>query len=196
MEQVIQEAESALRNTKCSWSFVEQVPLMGTGHALKLAASKVPPNVETTLCLNGDDSSLLTPISLRRVIEQHNNSGSSLSLVTADVIDSFVFGRVLASPPNIIEFLTYTECIARSLLPLPVVTGIYCFQREWLNTNLDCFYPDKRGELPIYQIVYRARDSGAKWNTISLPSEYWASANTPEEFAALNELFVRLQSNE
>ncbi len=189
VESVVQ---STLEPLSCSWSTIEQKPLLGTGHALQVAWADLAPRLPKTqhlLVLNGDDSALLTRASLEGVLVAHRDSSNDLSLVLSAVDDDVPFGRAVIDAPRTAEFLTYHQSRSRALLPLPVVTGIYAFRSEWLRQQIDSFTPDHRGELPIYQLVYRARDTGAKWSALELSPQYWASANTPEEIQRLRMKF-------
>ena len=190
---------STLQPLACKWSVVEQTPLLGTGHALATGYRHLMRENDSAtqiLCLNGDDSALLTPASISEVMEEHRCRQHQLSIVLTLVENEFVFGRARVSPPEVVEFLTYYDARRRSLLPLPVVTGIYAFERTWLGENIDRFSPDHRGELPIYELVYRARDAHARWGALNLHPALWASANTPQELAVLRQRLGQTQSRE
>lgn len=182
--------ESILADSGCPWSIVDQSPLLGTGHAVRLAISKSHPTTTHVLSLNADDSALLSSSAIDGLMASHRRSETVASIVVSRVKASFSFGRVCAVPPHTIDFLSYRACVAQQALDLPVATGIYAFKTKWLQDNCDCFSEDHRGELPIYQLMERARDSGDAWGVIELPEHFWCSSNTPEEFEELKARFL------
>lgn len=187
--QVSSAADEILKKYDCEYSFVLQSPLLGTGHAIKLAVTDRNDLASNIISINADDSALLSSENILDFLRSHTEAMNILSLGVCAVDDCFRFGRVIASPPTVLEFVNFEENQSRSVPSALVATGAYVFDSKWLLDNLNCFYMNSSGELPIYCLALRACDQMFRWNTYEFPRSAWASTNTPNELTYLRSLF-------
>jgi len=65
--------------------FVYQPTPLGTGHAVSCALKEIPPDIDTIIVANGDDSSFYTPQTFEKIIATHKACHSVIAIVSAEV---------------------------------------------------------------------------------------------------------------
>ena len=87
--------DSVLSLLENSIKTVEQKNMLGTGHAVKTALSKIPKNAKDVLVLNGDDSFLLDPKLLKKMYLKHLESKAKITFLSVKMDAPGGLGRVL-----------------------------------------------------------------------------------------------------
>jgi len=124
--------------------FAEQVPQLGTGHAVQMAWPALREGPGTLLVLAGD-MPLIRTATLKRLIERHGREGNAVTFLSGVLDDPTGYGRVLRDAGG--EFVRIVE--ERDATPAEravaeVNSGIYCFSRDRLETALGFLRADNR----------------------------------------------------
>jgi bifunctional UDP-N-acetylglucosamine pyrophosphorylase/glucosamine-1-phosphate N-acetyltransferase len=117
---------------------VQERPL-GTADAVKAAAGRIGPE-DTVIVLNGD-APLITPESLRALVDAHERSGAAATIATMVLDDPSGYGRVVRAPDGTVERVVETKAAGdASQLELhirEVNTGMFAFEGGVLTAALD-----------------------------------------------------------
>jgi bifunctional UDP-N-acetylglucosamine pyrophosphorylase/glucosamine-1-phosphate N-acetyltransferase len=141
-------------------AYVEQPNPSGTGHALMQARDLS--SSATNVAVLSADVPLITPETLRELVNVHVGSGAVITLVTVDAENPGDLGRVMrgsdGSISAIVEFDVADED-ARSVNEIN--GGIYCFSAQWLWPHLEMLRPAPNGDLRLTDLVEMAVTEGA-----------------------------------
>lgn len=165
-------------------SFAEQEnPKGGTADAIRSGLGKINPDSKYVLCLYGDDSAFFRPETTKKVIQQHINTGATVSFVSAEVKNPFGLGRVVRnSDDEVVGIVEERDANTKEKEIKEVNCGHFVFNREWLSRNVSKVKPSPSGELYVNEVVRMAIDQKEKTNVYKLPdSSEWQGINTPEE---------------
>ena len=113
--------------------FVRQMPQLGTGHAVQVAAPRLLDG-GTTLILNGDVP-LIQADTARRLIDA--SGGDRLALLTVDLPDPTGYGRVVRDGDNVLAIVEEKDATAAQRAIREVYTGMMAAPtaalRRWLG---------------------------------------------------------------
>jgi bifunctional UDP-N-acetylglucosamine pyrophosphorylase/glucosamine-1-phosphate N-acetyltransferase len=113
--------------------FVRQMPQLGTGHAVQVAAPRLLDS-GTTLILNGDVP-LIQAGTARRLIDA--SGGDRLALLTVDLPDPTGYGRVVRDGDNVLAIVEEKDATAAQRAIHEVYTGMMAAPtaalRRWLG---------------------------------------------------------------
>ncbi len=124
--------------------FVEQVPQLGTGHAVQVARDWWSGQSGNLLILSGDVP-LISPGTLRKMIEAHNRTSASLTLLSTRLADPTGYGRVIrAEDGRVRSIMEQKEAGPCELQVKEVNTGLYCFRITDLLEVIERLTPDNR----------------------------------------------------
>ena len=162
--------------------FVEQVQLLGTGHAVLQAAPSLQGQADVVLVTYGD-MPLLKSETLRSLVahfEQQRGGGNlAIAMLTVTRDDPQGFGRIARDASGAIQAIveeadcTPTQRAIRELNP-----GIYCFDAAWLWANLPAVPVSAKGEYYLTDLVGMAVTQGCKVVTTAAPVEEVDGINT------------------
>jgi bifunctional UDP-N-acetylglucosamine pyrophosphorylase / glucosamine-1-phosphate N-acetyltransferase len=142
--------------------YAVQEEQLGTGHAvLQAAAALEPANGKRVLILSGDVP-LTRPETLRRLIDEHEQSGNALTLLTMKLDQPASYGRIVRdgddSVTRIVEFKDANDEEKRIN---EVNAGIYIFNGEHLFDNLRSLKTNNaQGEYYLTDVLSVLRDAG------------------------------------
>jgi bifunctional UDP-N-acetylglucosamine pyrophosphorylase/glucosamine-1-phosphate N-acetyltransferase len=85
---------------------VQERPL-GTADAVKAAAAQIGPG-DTVIVLNGD-APLITPETVRALVEEHQRSGAAATIATMVLDDPDGYGRVVRAPDGTVQRVVETK---------------------------------------------------------------------------------------
>ncbi len=115
---------------------VVQAQQNGTGHAVRIALDEVGPLSGTVVVVCGD-TPLLRPATLLELVAQHEESGSSATVVTARVEDPTGYGRIVRSPDGgLASIVEHRDADGVTLGIDEVNSGIYAFDANDLSSSL------------------------------------------------------------
>lgn len=75
--------------------FVLQDPPMGTGHAVKVALSSIKTDTENVLVVPGDHGFIYSSDIYSQFVQEHQNSGNDVTVVSFNVENPFGYGRMI-----------------------------------------------------------------------------------------------------
>ena len=143
--------------------FAVQQPQRGTAHALQQAEAHLAGRTGTLLLLSGDVP-LLTPATLRRLLDRHRTAGAAATVVTAIVERPYGYGRIVRAKGRIARIVEERDASANVRQIREINSGIYAFdlvplfdalrriasqnaQGEYYLTDLIAVY--RRRKLPV-----------------------------------------------
>jgi bifunctional UDP-N-acetylglucosamine pyrophosphorylase/glucosamine-1-phosphate N-acetyltransferase len=122
-------------------AYVEQPQQMGTGHATKMATEALRGKSRQVLVTYAD-MPLLRSTTMDRLAQKQEHSQATIVLLTVMGDSTSTFGRVLRNDVDLVtEIVEVAEAKrrpnAQELLAIGELNaGVYCFDSEWLWTNL------------------------------------------------------------
>lgn len=112
--------------------FVFQEAPLGTGHAVRMCASKLNGFQGYVLILYGDDP-LLTPATLNAFLSKVEEAKATLGLITVRMRDPSGYGRVVRSPAGeVLRIVEEKEATSEEKGIHEINTGIYAVRSGWL----------------------------------------------------------------
>ena len=125
-------------------SFAEQVPQLGTGHAVQMAWSALEPGPDTLLVLAGD-MPLIRTATLKRLLERHAREGNAVTFLSGILEDPAGYGRVIRdSKDEFVKIVEEGDATPEERSVTEVNSGIYCFLRAPLQEALGFLRADNR----------------------------------------------------
>jgi len=135
----------------------------GTGHAV-MSAEDVLIGVSGSLLVLSGDSPLLTPETLRRLVDVREETGAAAVLLTARPADPTGYGRIVrADDGSVGEIVEQKDLAPGQELIAEVNTGTYCFDTAALFDHLhklEC--ENAQGEFYLTDMVAVFRAEGLK----------------------------------
>jgi bifunctional UDP-N-acetylglucosamine pyrophosphorylase/glucosamine-1-phosphate N-acetyltransferase len=124
--------------------FVEQVPQLGTGHAVQIARSWWTGKPGNLLILSGDVP-LISAGTLRKMIRVHDRTRASLTLLSTWLDDPTGYGRVIRTDEGRVRGIVEQKEAGPSELQVQEInTGLYCFRIPDLSEVIDRLTADNR----------------------------------------------------
>ena len=125
-------------------SFAEQVPQLGTGHAVQMAWPALEPGPDTLLVLAGD-MPLIRTATLKRLLERHAREGNAVTFLSGILEDPAGYGRVIRdSKDEFVKIVEERDATPEERSVAEVNSGIYCFLRGPLQEALGFLRADNR----------------------------------------------------
>ena len=114
---------------------VLQAEQLGTGHAVQQATEAISTGAGPVLVLCAD-TPLITSKTLQDVVDLHQKSRATITLVTAKVDNPFGYGRVVRGKSGVMRVVEEKDATAAQKKIQEVNAGIYCFDRKFLLSSL------------------------------------------------------------
>jgi bifunctional UDP-N-acetylglucosamine pyrophosphorylase/glucosamine-1-phosphate N-acetyltransferase len=147
--------------------FALQEPQLGTAHALQQAEPALAGRAGSLILLSGDVP-LLSPDTLKRLLETHRGSGAAATVVTATVDRPYGYGRIVRSRGRITRIVEERDASPTQRQIKEINSGIYAFdlaplfdalrsiasqnaQGEFYLTDLIAIY--RRRKLPVETLL-------------------------------------------
>ena len=152
------EAVQKCVGTRARYAVQEQQ--LGTGHAVLQAAQHVDPT-KRVMILSGDVP--LTRIeTLRRLLEEHERSGNALTLLTMQLAEPAMYGRIIRDGQGgVVRIVEAKDATDEQKRIQEVNAGIYVFNGEHLFDNLRNLRPENaQKEYYLTDLLSVIRDAG------------------------------------
>ncbi|MCA1553737.1 MAG: bifunctional UDP-N-acetylglucosamine diphosphorylase/glucosamine-1-phosphate N-acetyltransferase GlmU, partial [Chloroflexi bacterium] len=125
-------------------------------------------DADVVLVLYGD-TPFVKPDTLRRLLDVHVNTKAQVSPLTVIANDSMGFGRITRDANgNIMGIIEEAVATPEQLRITELNCGIYCFDAEWLWTNLPNLPLRPKGEYYLTDTVEMAVKQGAKLSSVTI----------------------------
>jgi len=177
-------AESVKSVLGNSITYAHQKEPNGTGHALKTALPHIPKKTAHVISMYGDDSAFYTPSLMQELIHSHTKNKAKISLLTIIKSDPKDLGRIIRDASGeIIGIVEEANATDRQRFITEVNTGLYCFNRKFLENNIKEIKPNSvNGEYYLTDLVDLAYKKDLKINSILKNGEkIWFGINTQDQ---------------
>lgn len=143
--------------------FVEQMPQLGTGHAVLQAGRVLKDHIGLTVILCGDVP-LLKPETIRSLTLRHRSTRSFVTVLTTEPPGPHAYGRIVKDDGgDILKIVEHRDATEAERKILEINTGIYCVDTPFLFAALAQVKNDNRQkEYYLTDIVEIARREGRK----------------------------------
>ena len=132
----------------------------GTGHAVRVALEALPA-LEGTVVVVPGDAPLLTPETLRDLVEVHHLASAATTLLTAELEDPTGYGRVVRSGGSVSAVVEHKDADTAVLAISEVATSVYAFDAAALTASLKELTTDNaQGEEYLTDVVGLHKDAG------------------------------------
>ena len=169
--------------------FAEQIPQLGTGHAVQMAWPALDGGPGTVLVLAGD-MPLIRTATLERLLERHEREGNGVTFLSGVLEDPAGYGRVIRDPRGeFVKIVEERDASAAERLVAEVNSAIYCFAREPLGLALGILRADNRQqEYYLTDTLSFIRSLGGRIGVErASDSRELFGVNTPEQLAMVEE---------
>ncbi|MDI9571489.1 MAG: NTP transferase domain-containing protein [Pseudomonadota bacterium] len=163
--------------------FVEQRPQLGTGHAVLQARDAFAGFAGRVLVLCGDVP-LLRPATIAALIDHHDATGATVTVMTVVLPVPGSYGRVVKDAKGeVLKIVEARDATEAEMEIREINTGIYCADSEFLFsavTRIDnC---NAQGEYYLTDIMAIARRDGLRTQAyVTAEATEAMGVNTPEE---------------
>jgi bifunctional UDP-N-acetylglucosamine pyrophosphorylase / glucosamine-1-phosphate N-acetyltransferase len=166
-------------------TYAAQDQQLGTAHAAYTGIAGLPGNIENVLVLNGDDSAFYTKETLANFIFEHLHSGAPVSLLTVELSDPTMYGRIVRGTNGGVEIIEKESLTDEQKKINETSTGTFCFSRKWFEEMFPRMPRMKKlGEFGLPTTFYMAADDGLQVRAVKLKNNNeWFGVNTPAELA-------------
>jgi bifunctional UDP-N-acetylglucosamine pyrophosphorylase/glucosamine-1-phosphate N-acetyltransferase len=160
-----------------SAEYVVQTEPLGTGHAVS-QAREAAGGAEHLLVLNGDVP-LITPETLRRLIDEHEGHHADLTFLTAR-LDAAEYGLVQRDAAGRVAAVVEAAALESAVEgEAEINSGQYCFRAAWLWAHLAAIPRATNGEQYLTSLVAMAVNEGAAVATVRV--------SDPDEVRGIND---------
>ena len=173
----------SLRGRKVA--FAEQVPQLGTGHAVQMAWPALESGPGTLLVLAGD-MPLIRTATLRRLLRKHAREGNAVTFLSGVLEDPAGYGRVIRDGKDgFVKIVEERDATPEERAVAEVNSGIYCFLRDALQEALGFLRADNRQqEYYLTDTLSFIRDRGGRIGVErASDSRELFGVNNPEQLA-------------
>lgn len=143
---------------------VDQDEVKGTGRATECALEALPDDLSGTVLVTYGDVPLLAPETLRRLVAEHEDSGSAVTVITAHLDEPTGYGRILRDGDGSVRGIIEQKDASEDERAITEInSGIYAFDATVLRTQLAHVGTDNvQGEKYLTDVLALARESGGR----------------------------------
>jgi bifunctional UDP-N-acetylglucosamine pyrophosphorylase / glucosamine-1-phosphate N-acetyltransferase len=140
---------------------VLQMPRLGTGHAVQVAAERLQAYAAERVLVHLGDEALVRVDSLRRLVEQDLSPEAPIALLNAQVNNPFGYGRVMRLPNGDVDrMVEEADASAAERAVNEVWSGSMLVWAPWLWDHIHRLPRSPKGEYYLPELVNLARDEG------------------------------------
>ena len=142
--------------------FVSQDEQLGTGHAVQQVTQHFGGKPDSTVLILAGDCPLIKPDTLRRLIESHEESNASATILSTNMDEPAKYGRILRGRMGTVTGIKEAkDCSVKELKIKEVNTGVYAFRASDLFTHLNSLNTNnKQGEYYLTDIIHILKEKG------------------------------------
>lgn len=141
--------------------FVQEEQL-GTGHAVSMAKEALMDEEGLTFVIAGDQP-LITPESIKKVIDLHIKNNNHLTMLTAIMDNPFGYGRIIKDGEQVVRIVEEKDATKDEKLIKEVNISTMCFDNKMLFEYIDQLQNDNaKGEYYLTDIIELFQRDGLK----------------------------------
>lgn len=177
-------------------SFATQHKQNGTGDAAAVGlgglSSDERNNTSVVLVMPGD-TPLLTPHTIRRLLDAHNASLHAATVLTAVLEDPTGYGRIVRdSSANVVRIVEHRDASPEELEIHEINTGIYMFQFDSFGTALQRISAtNSQSEYYLTDVIEVLATDGHLVGAVIAPASETAGVNDPQQLAQAEQEMLR-----
>ena len=172
-----------------------QTDQLGTGHAVMCAIDAIQTtNAQQVIILAGD-CPLIQPKTLQNLINVHESTNASATLLTGTLPDAKEYGRIIRNKNNIITAIQEAkDCTTEQRTINEFNSGIYCFNSNDLIQSINQIQTNNtQNEYYLTDIIELLSNAGKTISGHCIDTVYEVlGANTQDELNALNQQAMSL----
>jgi bifunctional UDP-N-acetylglucosamine pyrophosphorylase/glucosamine-1-phosphate N-acetyltransferase len=171
--------------------FVQQSEQKGTGHAVMACRAELESQKGLVVVLYGD-CPLLSPDTLRELVDRQASSDSAATLITTHLDDPNGYGRILCGKRGEVTAIVEQKAATTEQLAIQLINpGIYCFRAELLWKHIGEIRPDNPAhEYYLTDMVEILNKAGHAVAGFEVPNAAeLLGINTRVELAAADKVF-------
>lgn len=165
-------------------TYAHQTEQLGTAHAAYVGMRELPQDIEQVLVMGGDDSAFYTCDSIETFIAKHLQSPCVLSLLTTEVADPSLLGRVIRTVEGTFDGVLEKEYLSEEQKHInEISTGTFMFNRVWYERAFPNMPQMKAlGEFGLPTAIQMVKQEGCHMQAVTLEhADEWFGINTPDE---------------
>jgi bifunctional UDP-N-acetylglucosamine pyrophosphorylase/glucosamine-1-phosphate N-acetyltransferase len=140
---------------------VLQMPQLGTGHAVQVAAKRLEAYAAERVLVHLGDEALVRVESLRRLLDQRLSADAPVALLNARVTDPFGYGRVIRLPDGDVDrMVEEADASPEERAVNEVWSGSMLVWAPWLWEHIQRLPLSRKGEYYLPELVNLARNEG------------------------------------
>lgn len=148
---------------------VYQTEQLGTGHALMQALPGLMQYKEGQCLVLCGDTPLLKGTTLRKLLDVHQNSEYSATILSAILADPTGYGRIIKNGAHVLKIVEEKDTALEERAIKEINTGTYCFNTGSLTNRLRRLTPaNAQGEYYLTDVVKLLVEDGEKVQTLLL----------------------------
>lgn len=142
--------------------YAVQEEQLGTGHAVRMASEYLKDVEGVTVVICGD-TPLISPETIRSMIEHHENAQLSATVLTTELEDSTGYGRIIRDDAgHVLRIVEEKDASLEEKSVREINTGTYCFDTRLLFEALENVTNDNaQGEYYLTDVLEIIRTKGA-----------------------------------
>lgn len=176
-------------------SFVYQANPLGTGHAVDCALKEIPPDTDTVIVVNGDDSSFYSKKTIEGIISSHHDSNSVITIASIETENPTGLGRIIRDEKGNVAAIREEAAATDSEKQIKEINiGFYVFNVDWIRKTISNIKLSKSGEIYLVDVVELACAENKIVNSYSLTnSKEWHGINTQEQLELANQYMLTIE---
>ncbi len=174
--------------------FALQKDLLGTGDAVKAAIPGLSSNVESVMVLCGDVP-LIQERTLKELFDGHLQSKSQVTVLATDLENPTGYGRIVLDENNQLLCIREEADASDSEKKIKKVnTGIYCFDKDLLESAINEIKPDNnQAEYYLTDVIEIAQKKQRKIGVVTMAdSRQVVGVNTLEDLENAESLITQI----
>ena len=171
-------------------NFAEQRQLIGTGDAVRSSLPGINTEIKNVLVLCGDVP-LIKQDTVKKLIFNHKQNRSVVSVLVVDVKNPTGYGRIILDKDNnMLCIKEEADTTIEEKKIKTINTGIYCFDKKFLESALDAINPDNnQAEYYLTDVVEIAKKKHKKIIAVTMGDhKQVVGVNTLEQLNLIEKL--------
>ncbi|MCE5199359.1 MAG: sugar phosphate nucleotidyltransferase [Armatimonadota bacterium] len=182
------QAELVRREIGSGVGYATQEEQKGSGHAVACARDAFEGFSGSVVIMCGD-SPLFTSDTIRGIVREHTESGSVITLAAARLDDPTGYGRIVRDKSGQVIAIIEEKCAGAEERSIKEVNGgVYCFDADWLFSNIALMAVNEAGEYNLTDMVRVAIAQGRKVSAVPCDPQELLGVNTPGQLKVVEEI--------